>query len=102
MFHRRRKDELTPATICLILGEFTLLRQWFKGCLNLQWTQMFSIYIQELFSIGESCGYPTLWNCVGLIILRRFLCVRSVQSNWLPLQTEARNKVLVFLKEEYV
>lgn len=38
---------------------FMLLRQWFKHCLNLHWTQMICVFIHKFFSIGKRCGYST-------------------------------------------
>lgn len=103
MSHSRRKDELTPATIYLVLGEFTLLRQWFKGCLNLQWTQMFSTHIQELFSIGGDCGCPTA--CFGVLLRSSFSEGFSASALFNQIGHHSKMNLETggfFLKEEHV
>lgn len=56
---QKKKGWTHPSSYFLSSWRLTLLDQWFKGCLNLQWTQMFCIFIQDLFSVRERCEYPT-------------------------------------------
>lgn len=101
---QKKKGWTHPSNYLLNSRRFTLLCQWFKGCLDLQWTQMFCIFIQELFSFRERCGYllPALWWCwahrshkASLLLL---FVSQITHDSGLRLETNFVNKDMLYKK----